>query len=548
MATPAEESATPLPAPTAFFDDRRLLYEPGFYAPQIQAFLDAQPGPLKRLTFQVGDRQHSFAESLVSQSTYYGFNPKVVLALLELQSGLVSNPNATAEQLNWAAGFRGERGNWRGLNAQTRWVLKQIVQAKRDYPSYAPLTYADGSSVPPPPDLGFSAYVVARLFAPTTTPGQLVDTLRAFRETYTRLFDDPRTPPANWPNPSEPFLFWPLERQFQVTSFFDHGGPFLTRNARAGMTTYWGRTETDIAFAYNGHDGWDYAAAPPSPALAAADGVVVFAGNANDNCATRAVVLDHNNGYRTLYWHLAQVDVANGDTVARGQPLGIVGESGCALGPHLHFGVQFLGRNIDPYGWCGGDVPDPWAEHPAGTVSTWLWADRPSPCGSPPEGAAVVDDEGAGFNRAGDGWQRVPSGYGGGASFIRSIQGTADQPWELRPLSAPAIAVYRPALPASGRYQVLAYVPYALNGLEDSRQVQYRVRHSDGDTTVTVDAQTAANDWADLGTYEFSPDAAAVTLTNLAEDNQRGIWADAVMWVPATQPLSKGQGAGVRNN
>src|SRR5581483_832021 len=42
-------------APAAFFDDRRLTYERGFYGPQIQAFLDTQPGPLKKQQFQVGD-------------------------------------------------------------------------------------------------------------------------------------------------------------------------------------------------------------------------------------------------------------------------------------------------------------------------------------------------------------------------------------------------------------------------------------------------------------------------------------------------------------
>ncbi|HEU5099222.1 MAG TPA: peptidoglycan DD-metalloendopeptidase family protein [Roseiflexaceae bacterium] len=535
-AAPALEP-TPAPAaPAAFFDERRLIYEPGLYAPQIQALLDAQPGPLKTIVFQIGDRRHSFAEALTGQTSYYSVNPKVILALIELQSRLLSTAGPSADQVGWALGYQGENGNKRGLQAQMRWVVRQILFAKRDYPQRAPLTYADNSSAPAPDAWSLSEYVIARALAPTTSPDRLPGLLQRFLETYTRLFGDPRTPPEGWPAPSAPFLSWPIEHSAPVTSFFDHGGPFLTRNAQAGIVTYWGRTETDLAFAYNGHDGWDYAAAPPDLALAAADGEVVFAGNADDNCNTRSVIVDHGNGYRTMYWHLARVDVAIGDHVARGQPVGMIGQSGCATGPHLHFGVQFLGRNTDPYGWCGAG-PDPWATNPAGIASQWLWIDRPSPCGAPWPGAIVVDTDSAGFAKDGDGWQSAPSGYGGSALFVASLRGDDDAPWDLRPLARPAIAVWRPALPAAGRYRVLAYVPYALSGLEDATEVRYRVRYSGGEADVVVNGSNAANDWVDLGTYAFDPsDNPSVALSNVVEAEQRGVWADAVIWLPAEGP------------
>jgi murein DD-endopeptidase MepM/ murein hydrolase activator NlpD len=538
-----QAEATPLPQPVAspvtdqadpFFHPARLTYEPDFYSAEIQQFLDQQPGPLKSTSFAVGDRTHTLAESLTSQSTYFGFNPKIMLAMLEVQSGLLSNAKPSEDALNWAAGFRGEKGNWRGINAQTRWVTRQLLLARRDYLAYAPLTYADEKSLPAPAGLNLSQYVIARVFAPTTTPEQLPDLMNRFVATYTTYFGDPRTSPSDWPTASEPFLWYPLSQRFPVTSFFDHGGPFLARNARAGITTYWGRTETDLAFQYNGHDGWDYAAAPPELALAAADGLVIFAGNANDNCATRAVVLDHGNGYRTFYWHLARIDAQVGQPLRRGDAVGMVGNSGCSLGPHLHFGVQFLGRGTDPYGWCAAD-PDPWAEHPAGTPSRWLWADRPSPCGEPPDGTIVVDDGGPGFVQGGTGWGTVPTGYGGSASFVQSQPSGDDEPWELRSLAEPALAVYQVSLPQAGTYRVLAYVPYALNGLEDSAKVRYRIRHAAGEALVDVNARTYANDWADLGTYTFEPGGGQVTLTNLAEDGMRGIWADAILWIPVTQ-------------
>jgi hypothetical protein len=196
--------------------------------------------------------------------------------------------------------------------------------------------------------------------------------------------------------------------------------------------------------------------------------------------------------------------------------------------------VQYLGRNVDPYGWCGAG-PDPWAQNPSGTTSAWLWADRPSPCGPPPPNAVVVDGTEATFVTVGDNWQTVASGYSRSALFAPSVRGTDEQqPWKLRPLREPSVAVWRPDLPRAGRYRVIAYIPYALSGLEEARTVQYRVRHADGESTLTIDARTYANDWVELGTYQFAAGAgAAVTLSNLAEDNQLSVWADAVMWIPA---------------
>lgn len=537
-ATSSSDVATAIPvsptaAPAPFFDDQRFMYEPGFYAPQIQAFLDAQPGPLKRLSFPVGDQQHRFAEVLVGQSCYYSVNPKVLLALLEFQGGLLSSTAPTSEQFAWAMGFHGDNGNWRGTTAQVRWAVRQIFQAKRDFLQQMPLTFSDGSSMPPPSGMRLSEYAVARVLAPTMGPGALPGALRAFLETYMRLFDDPRVPPSDWPTPANPFLTRPMERNARVTSFFDHDVPLL--NKSGSVLTYWGREETDIAFAYDGHDGWDYALAPPDMALAAAEGDVVFAGRADDNCATRAVIVDHRNGYRTLYWHLARVDVTIGDRVSRRQPVGVVGESGCARGPHLHFGVQFLGRNVDPYGWCGA-VPDAWQQNPAGEVSTWLWVDRPSPCGAPPSDAVVVDTDSSGFARSGDGWQTVPVGYGGSALFVASDRGAEEgKPWDIRPLTTPAVAVWRPALPAAGRYRVLAYLPYALSGLDDATDVRYRIHYAGGEAEVVVDDQLGANDWVDLGTYVFSPDDLPfVSLSNIVGDEQRSVWADALIWLPVT--------------
>ncbi len=539
----ATPSAAPLPTsaalPTAtaatpaarLFDEQRLNYAPGISPGVLQSWLDRQPGTLGQLTLSVGGRRHSFAEVLIGQTSYYSVNPQLVLAVLEAQSALLSDPAPTADQFTWAAGYRGEQGNRAGLQAQIRWIVRQILHARRDYPIYAPLSYADGSESPPPAGLTLAEYALARLIAPTTTPDALAGRMARVVDIHTSWFGDPRVKPDDWPAPAAPFLVRPTNRVYAVTSFFDHNGPFLTRNRAEGIHTYWGRTETDMAFAYNGHDGWDYAAAPPAPALAAAAGEVYFAGNADDGCATGAVIIDHENGYRTLYWHLERIDVAIGDRVAAGDPIGIIGNTGCSLGPHLHFGVQYLGRNVDPYGWCGTDA-DPWAVHPAGAVSHWLWSDRPSPCAAPPADAQLLDDGHGGF-LADPTWREAPSGVGGSARFAASRRSMVrDAPWKPRPATLPAAAVWQLALDAPTRYDVSVYIPYALSGLGDARQLRFVVHHAGGISEVVVDGMTYANEWAPLGSYAFD-DAIVIAIASIAESADLTVWADAVMVRPA---------------
>ncbi len=94
------------------------------------------------------------------------------------------------------------------------------------------------------------------------------------------------------------------------------------------------------------HGGTDYPAPEGAPVFAAGDGTVAMV--ADQFFGGNAVFVDHGDGLITMYMHLSRVDVREGQPVRRGEPLGVVGSTGRATGPHLHFGVRWRGARVDP--------------------------------------------------------------------------------------------------------------------------------------------------------------------------------------------------------
>ncbi len=89
------------------------------------------------------------------------------------------------------------------------------------------------------------------------------------------------------------------------------------------------------------HQGLDFAVPTGTPVSAANSGTVLLAGPLyfEGNC----VVIDHGQGLLTLYLHLSEIKVKQGERVARGQELGLSGGTGRATGPHLHLAVRWQG-------------------------------------------------------------------------------------------------------------------------------------------------------------------------------------------------------------
>jgi hypothetical protein len=90
---------------------------------------------------------------------------------------------------------------------------------------------------------------------------------------------------------------------------------------------------------WSGHQGLDVAAWEGAPISAADSGHVVFAGW-DDTGYGYTVVIDHGNGFQTLYAHLQAYYVDAGDNVAKGQQIAEMGITGNTTGPHLHFEIR----------------------------------------------------------------------------------------------------------------------------------------------------------------------------------------------------------------
>ena len=121
------------------------------------------------------------------------------------------------------------------------------------------------------------------------------------------------------------------------------GNGQFTNPCPAGyVSSTFGYRDFDSSF----HKGLDLAAPEGTPTYAAADGVVLIAGWSDS--AGNWIVIDHGNGFVGKYMHHSGLLVSAGQTVTKGQPSGLVGNTGNSFGAHLHFQLELNGAPVDP--------------------------------------------------------------------------------------------------------------------------------------------------------------------------------------------------------
>jgi murein DD-endopeptidase MepM/ murein hydrolase activator NlpD len=176
------------------------------------------------------------------------------------------------------------------------------------------------------------------------------------------------------PSAADPAFAWPVActpgRDCFVQNYVDHDPGPGWKDYRCRSMTYDGHKGTDIRIPSLAvmRVGVQVRAAAPGVVKAVRDGVADkpftpadAAGLKNRECGN-AVLITHAGGWTSAYCHLRRgsVRVKPGQAVTTGEPLGLVGESGEAAFPHLHFELHREGRLVDPFAWrvnpaaCGG--------------------------------------------------------------------------------------------------------------------------------------------------------------------------------------------------
>lgn len=131
---------------------------------------------------------------------------------------------------------------------------------------------------------------------------------------------------ADWIRASNAPTLWPVEGRV-TGSFGERIDPFNGEGAF--------------------HRGVDISTAYGSPVIAPADGMVMFADFMHGY--GRAIILEHGHGISTLYGHLSNFAVIEGQAIRRGDVIGFVGQSGRSTGPHLHYEVRIHDTPVNPH-------------------------------------------------------------------------------------------------------------------------------------------------------------------------------------------------------
>lgn len=130
-----------------------------------------------------------------------------------------------------------------------------------------------------------------------------------------------------------------------INAYFSSGFNYPVDNVK--ITGVFGNQRILNGKPQNIHNGIDFGGKESDTVRAISDGIIRFVGDDfyyNGNFA----LIDHGQGLTSIYLHLSKTVVKAGEFIKKGSPLGFIGSTGRSTGPHLHLGVQWYQKRIDP--------------------------------------------------------------------------------------------------------------------------------------------------------------------------------------------------------
>jgi murein DD-endopeptidase MepM/ murein hydrolase activator NlpD len=195
------------------------------------------------------------------------------------------------------------------------------------------------------------------------------------------------------------------------------------------------------------------------------------------------------------YAHLQERKVAVGDYVARGQHIGTIGKGHGNYPAHLHFEIRRRQLEPDTWGLSHAQVLACYA-HP----TEFIKAHRPGVVGV----EVTIEEDGEECTRSESKyWYEATTGHGD-HSYWTYTMATKEDCW----------AEWRPVLPETGLYEVMAFIP-SVN--TTSQQARYQITHRRGTDTTIIDQSRYLDQWASLGRYPFSTSPTMPSVVRLSD-------------------------------
>jgi LasA protease len=333
---------------------------PAYVGFDVAAFAEAQGGYLAKHTEKIRGKSLTGPEivSLIAQR--YSIGPRMLLAVLELKSGWVTDPNPMGHARDFPMGYKG--GGWELLYWQLAWAADELNKGYYDWRGrgMSPIVWRDGSVVHYDPSLNAATaglqYFLSKNANKSEWEAWVGEGTDGLPETYRRLFGDPSQYaiepliPANTTQPTLS-LPWPSDELWYYTSG-PHGG-WEDGSAWAALDF----VPKEKGLGCKVASSWATASAP---------GLLIHSQNGEVK-----IDLDgdghEQTGWVLFYLHIAEKDrVAVGTRVDQGDPIGHPScEGGISEATHIHFARKYNGE------WIAADGPLPfvlsgWQAHSGG--------------------------------------------------------------------------------------------------------------------------------------------------------------------------------------